>query len=186
MVGVKIVDLIGSDQRRIRQVAGMLMEGFREGWPEAWPDLESAIEEVRESFEAGRISRVALDESGAAVGWVGGLPRYGGRVGELHPLVVRPDAQGHGIGRALVSDLEARVRERGGLTITLGTDDESGATSLAGVDLYDDLPRHLADARSITRHPLEFYRKLGYTVVGVIPDANGWGKPDILMAKRLR
>jgi aminoglycoside 6'-N-acetyltransferase I len=183
---MRIVDLPPADEELVRQVAGMLVEGFREGWPEAWPDLESAIEEVRESFEAGRISRVALDERGAAVGWVGGLPRYGGRVWELHPLVVRPDVQGQGIGRALVGDLEARVRERGGQTVTLGTDDESGATSLSGVDLYDDLPRHLAGARSITRHPLEFYRKLGYTVVGVIPDANGWGKPDILMAKRLR
>ncbi len=32
---------------------------------------------------------------------------------------------------------------------------------------------------------LEFYQKVGYTVVGVVPDANGLGKPDILMAKRI-
>lgn len=38
---------------------------------------------------------------------------------------------------------------------------------------------------SLRRHPYEFYLKLGYTVVGVIPDANGPGKPDILMATRL-
>jgi hypothetical protein len=31
----------------------------------------------------------------------------------------------------------------------------------------------------------EFYQKLGYVIVGVIPDANGFGKPDIFMAKRL-
>jgi aminoglycoside 6'-N-acetyltransferase I len=29
------------------------------------------------------------------------------------------------------------------------------------------------------------YGKVGYYVVGVVPDANGFGKPDILMAKRL-
>jgi aminoglycoside 6'-N-acetyltransferase I len=34
-------------------------------------------------------------------------------------------------------------------------------------------------------HPFLFYRKLGYTVTGVVPDANGPGKPDILMSKRL-
>jgi hypothetical protein len=36
------------------------------------------------------------------------------------------------------------------------------------------------------RHPNEFYQKLGYEIVGVIPDANGLGKHDILMAKSLR
>lgn len=30
---------------------------------------------------------------------------------------------------------------------------------------------------------LDFYRKLGFTTVGVVPDADGRGKPDILMAK---
>ena len=34
-------------------------------------------------------------------------------------------------------------------------------------------------------HATGFYRRMGYTVIGVIPDANGKGKPDILMAKRL-
>jgi hypothetical protein len=29
----------------------------------------------------------------------------------------------------------------------------------------------------------EFYQKQGYVIVGVMPDANGLGKPDILMAK---
>ena len=28
-------------------------------------------------------------------------------------------------------------------------------------------------------------RKLGYEAVGVVPDANGFGRPDLLMAKRV-
>lgn len=34
-------------------------------------------------------------------------------------------------------------------------------------------------------HPYEFYQKLGYSIVGVLPDANGFEKPDIFMAKRV-
>jgi aminoglycoside 6'-N-acetyltransferase I len=29
------------------------------------------------------------------------------------------------------------------------------------------------------------YQKCGFLIVGVMPDANGPGKPDILMAKRI-
>jgi hypothetical protein len=27
---------------------------------------------------------------------------------------------------------------------------------------------------------------MGYTITGVVPDANGIGKPDILMSKRIK
>ncbi len=127
-----IVDLHADDESAIRQVAALLVEGFAANWPEAWPDLETAVEEVRESFAAGRISRVAQDEDGTVLGWIGGISQYHGHVWELHPLVVRASQQGQGIGRTLVADLEKRVKERGGLIITLGTDDVNQQTSLAG------------------------------------------------------
>ncbi len=84
---------------------------------------------------------------------------------------------------ALVTDLEERVKERGGLTITLGTDDENQQTTLAGINLFPNVCEHLAHIRNLKHHPYEFYQKLGYVIVGVMPDANGLGKPDILMAK---
>ena len=99
--------------------------------------------------------------------------------------MVRPAQQGRGIGRALVADLEERAKERGGLTLWVGTDDENNRTSLGGIDLYPDVLTHLANLRNLRNHPFGFYQKLGFVVVGVVPDANGWGKPDILMAKRL-
>jgi len=51
---VKIMDLDASDDQAIRQVASILVEGFREHWPDAWPDIQSGLDEVRESFEPGR------------------------------------------------------------------------------------------------------------------------------------
>ena len=182
---MRIVDLRLDDEGAIQQVAAILVESFATDWPDAWPDLESALEEVRESFADGRISRVARDEDGTILGWIGGIGQYRGRVWELHPLVVRAGEQGRGIGRALVTDLEVCVRERGGLTITLGTDDENELTTLSGVDLFPEVWRHVAQIQNLKRHPFEFYQKQGYRIVGVIPDANGLGKPDILMAKSL-
>lgn len=169
----------------IDAVAALLVAGFAEHWPDAWPDHESAVEEVRESLEPGRISRVAVDDDGTVLGWIGGLHEYS-FVWELHPLVVRADRQGQGIGRALVQDLEAQVAARGGVTLRLGSDDDSNQTSLGGVDLYPNVWEHIATIRNLDRHPYEFYQKLGYVIVGVIPDANGVGKPDIMMAKRIR
>lgn len=182
---MRVTDLQPDDEAIIQQIAAIMVVGFAENWPGSWPDLEAGLEEVSESFAAGRISVVALDEDESALGWIGGISRYEGHVWELHPLVVAPARQGQGVGRALVSALEARVRARGGLTITLGTDDVSGQTSLSGVNLLPDPWPHIAAIRNQRRHPYEFYQKLGYVITGVVPDANGLGKPDILMAKSL-
>jgi aminoglycoside 6'-N-acetyltransferase I len=180
---VGVIDLC--DEEHIQQAAALLVEGFREHWPDAWPDLNSALAEVRESLAPGRISRVALDENGSVAGWIGGIPEYDGRVWQLHPLVVRADRQRRGVGRALVTDLEQRVAERGGLTLWLGTDDEDNMTSVAGIDLYPDVLDHLARISNLRGHPYSFYLKCGFVIVGIMPDANGSGKPDIYMAKRV-
>jgi len=182
-IRVQVRALTVEDALAIEQVAGILVAGFAEHWPGSWPDLEAARAAVRASFGADRISRVAVDEHGAVVGWIGGMAEYGGHVWQLDPLVVRPDSQGQGIGQALVADFEAQVRSRGGLTIWLGSDDVDGMTSLAGVDLFPHVLDHLARIRNLRRHPFEFYQKLGYAIVGALPDANGLGKPDIFLAK---
>ena len=100
-------------------------------------------------------------------------------------LRVALDSEGNGIGRALVLDFEEQVRSRGALTVTLGTDDEDNRTSLSNVDLYDDTWRKIKEISNLNRHPFEFYQKMGYTITGVMPDADGIGKPDILMSKRI-
>ncbi len=182
---MRIIDLCPDDETAIQQAAAMLVDAFRDDWPDSWPDLDSALHEVREMLAADRICRAALDGGGQVIGWIGGIPEYDGNVWELHPLVVCPDWQRQGIGRALVEDFEEQVRRRGGLTIMLGTDDVSSMTTLGGVDLYHGTFEHLANIRNLHAHPYEFYQKLGYVIVGVMPDANGPGKPDIYMAKRV-
>lgn len=182
---MSILDLTGTDSERVEQVAALLLDGFSDTGSDAWCTRTDAVREVRESLEPGRISRVALDNSGRVAGWIGGCATYQGHVWELHPLVVRRDCRGRGIGRELVRDFEEQVRLRGGSTIYLGTDDENGRTSLGGVDLYPDPLLAALHIRNFGGHPFEFYRKVGFAIVGVLPDANGFGKPDIFMAKRV-
>jgi aminoglycoside 6'-N-acetyltransferase I len=180
-----IIDLDPQDEKICQQAAAMLVEGFREHWSDAWPDLEEALDEIRIVAQPDHICRVALDDDGTVLGWIGGLPEYDGHVWELHPMVVRLDRQGQGIGRALVADLETQVKARGGLTIRLGSDDMDGMTTLADTDLYTDLWDKIANIRNLKGHPYEFYQKCGYKIIGVLPDANGRGKPDIIMGKRI-
>jgi aminoglycoside 6'-N-acetyltransferase I len=180
---MQIIDLRPEDRERVEATASLMVETF--GHPDYCPDRASALEEMEELFEPGWISRVAVDEEGSVLGLIGGRPHYDGHVWEVHPLAVRPEYQRRGIGRALVADLEERVRERGALTLWLGTDDLDEQTTLSAVDLYPDPLEHLARIRNLRGHPYEFYQKVGFSIVGVMPDANGRGRPDIYMAKRV-
>ncbi len=177
---MKIVDLDPKNESSVRQLAELLVDVLDIGWP----TIEKALEEVRESFPDERISRIAVEDD-LVLGWVGGIKEYDGHTWELHPLAVRRDRHRQGVGRALVADLEQQVRERGGHTVMLGTDDERGETSLAGIELFPNPLEHLRKIENPGGHPYEFYQKVGYTITGVVPDANGFGKPDIYMAKRI-
>jgi aminoglycoside 6'-N-acetyltransferase I len=180
---VRIIDLTSEAPDLIEQAAVILRDAFRNR-TEDWQDLDSARQEVMESLAPDRISRVALDESGKVVGWIGAFPSYRGRVWELHPIVVTESHRRRGIGTALVEDLERLIEGRGALTLWLGGDDENGETSVSGVDLYADVPGAIRDLKKLRgEHPLEFYRRLGFRVTGVVPDANGRGRPDIFFAK---
>jgi aminoglycoside 6'-N-acetyltransferase I len=180
---VSIHDLSADAAEWREQAARLLFESFR-GRSPAWPDLAAARAEVDDSLEPGRISRVSVADL-EVVGWIGAQPQYDGHVWELHPLVVSERHRGSGIGGALVRDLESAVAARGALTLWVGADDENFETSLGGVDLYDDLPARLRAVTGGGAHPYAFYRRMGFQVVGVMPDANGRGKPDIFMAKRV-
>jgi aminoglycoside 6'-N-acetyltransferase I len=175
-----IGDLRADDRDAIDQVATLLVEAF----PHWLPTLEMARQEVSEALGPGRICLVARADD-QILGWIGAIPEYS-HAWELHPLVVRADVRRRGVGASLVRALEERVREAGALTLYLGTDDDHPipGTSVGGVDLFPDVLSHV-EGLTVIDHPAGFYSRLGFQVVGLIPDANGPGKPDILMAKRV-
>lgn len=187
MADLRFIRLTLDQAERVEACAQILMRAFAEHWPEAWPTLEEAHEEIRDILEdEDAFIRMAVDEDGAVLGWVGGMAQYEGNVYELHPLAVDPTAQGRGVGRALVADFEAQALARGAHTIMILSDDVDSMTNLSGIDLYPHPFAHLAGIRNLKGHPYEFYQKQGYALSGIIPDANGFGKPDLLLTKRLR
>ena len=172
------------DAAQVAEAARILCEAI------AGPSYKAPGEAEAEaaSFLGGDPDRFALAalDGDRVLGWIGGVKGYSHSL-ELHPLVVDPPRHRQGVGRTLVAALEARAKAQAYLAIHLGADDEVGGTSLFGAELFPDPLAKLAAITPTERgHPFFFYRRLGYEPVGLIPDANGIGKPDILMSKRLR
>ena len=180
-MGLEIINMHQLNRDQLVQAAQILTDSL----PEGWPTFLDAMEEIERLMDPENTLLAAV-ENDDVIGWGGIIPEYGGKVFELHPLAVRSDRRGYGIGSAIVAALEDEARKRGGLTIRVGADDEKegGETSLANADLYDDLPAKIRDFLPGT-HQSGFYMKLGYKIIGVVPDANGPGKPDIFLGKRL-
>src|SRR5712692_4531986 len=103
-----IIDSRPETEEPIDQAAVLFVDAFRKR-TEDWQDVESARQEVLASFAPGRITRVLVDESGIARGWIGGIAMYRGRVWEVHLLVVSGSHLRRGIGQALIEDLERLV-----------------------------------------------------------------------------
>ena len=161
---MNIISFQSDNSHLIQQAAQLLVDAFCQHWPEAWSTFDEALKEVHEMLEAERICRIAIDDQGNLLGIIGGIPGYDGNVWELHPLAVQPNIQGQGVGRALVKDFEEQVHARGGLTITLGSDDEDNMTSLSNVDLFENTWEKIQNIRNFKGHPFEFYQKLGYVI----------------------
>ena len=178
-----IEDLTAADSAHIEEAAKLLHAAFSPVG--AWTTMVEARQEVLDSLAADRVSRVARSTDGAVIGWIGAIREYEGLVWQLHPIVVHEAMRRHGVGRALITDLEAILTARGALTLWAGSDDLAGETSLGDVDLYSALPEAFGTVRSWGNHPLPFYRRLSFHVIGVMPDANGPGRPDIFLGKRL-
>ena len=184
-----IVDMRTLSEAQIAQAAQMLADDIPGEW-EHWSDVVNIDEILSEEAEVSLFSGLAAVEENEVIGWTGIAMTedvYDGNVFELYPLVVRPDKRQKGIGKMLLAAIEEAARSKGGLTIYMGVNADRACdkTSLSDVDLYDDLPKHLSEFDPGEHRLAAFYIKHGYKVIGVIPDANGLGKPDIMLGKRL-
>lgn len=180
---MRVTDLTEADIDLIDQVAHILLECFAEFSPGWLATLEDAVDEVFESFEPGRRSRVLINDAEDVLGWVGAFEDE--HCWEIHPIAVALEHQRQGHGTGLVEDIAALAREAGAVALWAGTGDETGATSLFGRDLYADPLAAMTNLTAAARHPVNFWRKVGFTLVGVLPDEEGLGKPGIHFARRI-
>jgi aminoglycoside 6'-N-acetyltransferase I len=174
------------DIRSRRREIGMILTDFFPNRANAWPSQESAEQEVEDSLknDKPRLSIIALCGDEVA-GWIAGQDFYA-KVIEIHPLAVKRSFQRCGIGKNLVNAFESEAKKLGYGVVFVGSDDTDNSTSLGGMELYPDALGKLNAIRNLRNHPFEFYQRCGYECVGVLPDANGKGKPDIYLAKTLR
>ena len=167
-----------TNQRMIEHAANLLHVGFV-GISDAWPDIAHALVEVHTHTSDEHVSFVAIQDD-ILLGWISAHPQYNRHAWELHPLVVAPHARQRGIGRQLVDALRMELHRRGAQTLFVWCDDESRVTTLSQPTLYPDPVAHLSQFHTQPPHAGGFYLKVGFVLSGVIPDANGPGKPDIL------
>ena len=104
-------------------------------------EIRTALELVDEALEKGESSGYcfALIEEGAEKPRLGGYACYGPApltqgVFDLYWIVVAPEAQGRGLGRALLEHVERDVAARGGRMLLIET--SSQATYARTVDFY--------------------------------------------------
>ena len=151
--------------------------------PEFWPAAEIARSVVNTLLAPNRICLCAHDETRDVVDC--GRPAGSRRDSMGDARWWSNPIRGRGIGRRLVKALRKEAASRGALTVILGTDDLSSSTSLSDVNLFTNTGDKISNVVCRGKHPYVFFRKCGYKVIRVIPDANGTGKPDILMGKSI-
>ena len=169
----------------IEQASVMLMETFPKA--DMWPDLDETIakETVDDSIGDKNIC-IGLKIDNELIGWVCLSPMYE-KTWELHPMVIKTEFQGKGYGKILLNELERIAREMGIIGIILSSGEETNKTSLSEKEIIGEkIIGEIEKIKNYKNHPYEFYIKCGYSIYGLIPNAYGLNKPDIMLWKDIR
>ena len=175
-----------SDREVLEALASLSHSAAQKHSPNWLCNVDAATQELQRASEEGVLTSVATD-GGRPRGWISAKSRgYGSW--EIHPLLVDPAASGRGYGKILVEDIERQIRSHGGISVFLSTSDATNSTNLSDFDLYAnplEALRNISVRDSAHGHAYRFWQRVGFTVVGVIPDAEGLGVPSIHLAKKL-
>ena len=91
---MRIIDLGSEDEKAIQECAALLVDAFASS--AGWPDMQSALEEVRESLETGRISRIVdVDLPQPRTVETRELDRYFEHVTAVREALRRHEGSGH-------------------------------------------------------------------------------------------
>lgn len=183
-----IVHLNNLDYPAKAKVAVLLHETYRDFWPQAFPDINDAINEIGRLCTGDTVARVTvIGDENKPVGLVGATRLPGGTLWKVYPLFIEKPQQKKGFGKALLYDLEHQVRARNGKILWAEIPDIKHQTSLGDGDLFPDVMMRARRMRTREgmSHPFEIFRHVGYEIAGAMPDAYGFLKPCVLMARKL-
>jgi aminoglycoside 6'-N-acetyltransferase I len=176
---------ISESKETMEKAAKLLVETFSQSG--MWPDLNEKIaaDEVNECVDEQNIC-IGIKVDNTLIGWVCLRPMYK-TTWELHPMVIKTESQKKGYGKILITELEKRAVEKEIIGMFVGSDDETNKTSLSKIAITEDnIFDEIKNIKNHKNHPYEFYKKCGFIVVGIIPNANGPNKPDIWLWKDIR
>jgi aminoglycoside 6'-N-acetyltransferase I len=177
---------INESEETKKQAAKILYVTFNKINGNIWLKNENnAIDEVEECIKGTNICK-GIKLKNKLIGWGGLKPMYD-KTWELHPLVIIDEFQDKKYGKILLNEIERVANKNGIIGIVAGSDDETNSTSISekeinGENIFDEIK----NIKNYKNHPYEFYIKCGYSIIGIIPNANGQNKPDIWLWKDIR
>lgn len=175
------------------QEAATLAFAAMEPVSSAWPTFDACLGDLLDATRReDSLLLAAATPDGRLCGLLSAFPAYVGQILRLDLIAVAPDLQRRGVGSALLGSLQIAARARGFHSVLTSYPDEAGRTPLAGRNLYpsplaslSEFDRTAADSPLSADSPLAFFLRSGFALTGVVPDAHGAGRPELLLARRL-